>query len=62
MSSASSAAENPNGTPTPAEARFRAAFDLLATLSHAIRTPMNGILGMSTLLVKGHLQAEERRH
>ncbi len=62
MSSASSAAENPNGTPTPAEARFRAAFDLLATLSHAIRTPMNGILGMSRLLVRGRLQAEERRH
>jgi PAS domain S-box-containing protein len=32
----------------------------LATMSHEVRTPMNGILGMAQLLVKPHLQDDKR--
>lgn len=36
--------------------------DFLPVLSHALRTPLTGILGMSKLLTGGKLPAEERRH
>ena len=34
----------------------------LATMSHEMRTPLNGILGMAGLLMDGHLQPNERSY
>ncbi len=34
----------------------------LSTLSHEVRTPMNGVIGMAELLLDGELDAEQRAH
>jgi two-component system, sensor histidine kinase and response regulator len=41
-------------------ARIKAAF--LATISHELRTPMNGVIGMTSLLVDTPLTAEQRSY
>lgn len=43
-----------------AEAASRAKSDFLANMSHEFRTPMNGIIGMSGLLLGTKLDAEQR--
>ncbi|MZP28160.1 response regulator [Heliobacterium undosum] len=43
-----------------AEAASRAKSEFLATISHEIRTPINGILGMTELLLNTPLSAEQR--
>ena len=44
-----------------AEAANRAKSDFLAVMSHEVRTPMNGILGMAQLLLMPGLTEEERQ-
>ncbi len=44
-----------------AEVANRAKSQFLANMSHDIRTPMNGILGMTELLLQGDLPHEHRR-
>ncbi|HEY2007863.1 MAG TPA: response regulator [Rhizomicrobium sp.] len=43
-----------------ADAGNRAKSDFLANMSHEVRTPMNGILGMTGLLLETRLDAEQR--
>jgi len=43
-----------------AEAGNRAKSEFLANMSHEVRTPMNGILGMTDLLLETALDAEQR--
>jgi PAS domain S-box-containing protein len=43
-----------------AEQASRAKSDFLANMSHEVRTPMNGVLGMLTLLLKSELQPRQR--
>lgn len=45
-----------------AEAASRAKSDFLANMSHEVRTPMNGILGMTELLLDSGLNPEQRQH
>ena len=43
-----------------AEEAARAKTDFLATMSHEVRTPMNGVLGLTELLLDTHLDADQR--
>lgn len=45
-----------------AEARSRAKTELLAQVSHEMRTPMNAVLGLSELLARSPLQPDQARH
>jgi signal transduction histidine kinase/ActR/RegA family two-component response regulator len=44
-----------------AEAASRAKSEFLASVSHEVRTPMNGVIGMADLLLAGPLQGEQRQ-
>ena len=43
-----------------AEQADRAKSEFLATMSHEMRTPMNGVIGMATLLLETRLDGEQR--
>lgn len=45
-----------------AEGANQAKSDFLATMSHEVRTPLNGILGMVTLLISTNMTLEQRRY
>lgn len=45
-----------------AEQANRAKSDFLATISHELRTPMNGILGMADLLLEQNLEQEQKNY
>lgn len=45
-----------------AEDASRAKNDFVALMSHEVRTPMNGVLGMLELLVRSKLGAEQQQH
>ncbi|TWU35881.1 response regulator [Novipirellula artificiosorum] len=45
-----------------AESANRAKSEFLANMSHEVRTPMNGIIGLSGLLLKTSLDDTQRRH
>jgi PAS domain S-box-containing protein len=45
-----------------AENAAQAKSEFLANMSHEIRTPMNGVLGFAELMLRGDLDAQQRRH
>lgn len=45
-----------------AVAAYEAKSRFLATVSHEVRTPLNGIIGMTTVLLAGELDAQARRN
>ncbi|CAN5295646.1 hypothetical protein BH11PSE10_BH11PSE10_05290 [soil metagenome] len=45
-----------------AEAGSRAKSEFMANMSHEFRTPMNGVLGMTELLLNSELSPAQRRH
>ncbi len=45
-----------------AQSANRAKSEFLANMSHEVRTPMNGIIGLTELILKTRLSSEQRRH
>lgn len=62
ISAARKAAEDLRIAKEQAERADAAKTDFLATMSHEMRTPLNGILGLGRLLLSGRLSRTERRH